>query len=58
MENIKFYYFDTRARGELIRLLLHAGGQKFEDIIIPTATWGPEVKKGERDFSYTNMSAH
>lgn len=50
MENIKLHYFDTRGKGEFIRLLLHAAGQKFEDVIVPLSSWGPEGKAGETIF--------
>jgi len=30
----KFYYFNSRDRGELSRLIFAAAGQKFEDIRI------------------------
>ncbi|XP_012939046.1 probable glutathione S-transferase 7 [Aplysia californica] len=32
---VKLYYFDFRGRGELIRLVLAAGGKEFEDVRIP-----------------------
>ncbi|KAK7102216.1 glutathione S-transferase-like isoform X1 [Littorina saxatilis] len=44
MDNIKLYYFDLRGKGEFIRLLLRAAGQKFDDVIVPRSSWGPEGK--------------
>ena len=42
---IKFSYFDIEAKGELIRLLLHAAGNfDFEDHRIPIADWPGEHK--------------
>lgn len=48
MDNIKLYYFDLRGKGEFIRLLLRAAGQKFDDVIVPRSSWGPEGKAGEK----------
>ena len=44
MPMIKFSYFDIEAKGELIRLLLHAGNFDFEDHRIPIADWPGEHK--------------
>jgi len=45
MPMIKFSYFDIEAKGELIRLLLHAAGNfDFEDHRIPIADWPGEHK--------------
>ncbi|XP_055350229.1 glutathione S-transferase 1-like isoform X2 [Paramacrobiotus metropolitanus] len=35
----KLYYFDARARGELIRLIFHAAGEDFEDIKVYQGMW-------------------
>ena len=35
----KFYYFNSRDRGELSRLIFAAAGQKFEDIRIEGSQW-------------------
>jgi len=48
MADIQLFYFDVRARGEPIRLLLHAAGQTFDDVRIPRASWGQEDKAGEK----------
>ena len=47
MAEIQFFHFDVRGRGEAVRLLLHAAGQSFENVLVPRATWGPEAKAGE-----------
>ena len=43
---IKFSYFDIEAKGELTRLLLHAGNFDFEDHRIPISEWPGELKAG------------
>jgi len=43
MPSYKLTYFKARARGELIRLLLTAAGQKFEDVTITFEEW-PKLK--------------
>ncbi len=43
MAEYKLFYYDLRARGELIRLIFHASGQKFEDFRFPRDKW-PEYK--------------
>merc|ERR1712037_780858 len=45
MPVIKFTYFDIEAKGELTRLLLHAGNFDFEDNRIPRSEWPGELKK-------------
>lgn len=40
---LKLYYFNLRARGELIRLIFAAGGRAWNDIRIDYARW-PEYK--------------
>ena len=40
---IKLTYFEFRARGEIIRILLHYGGLQFEDKKIKREEW-PEFK--------------
>ena len=44
MPVIKFSYFDMEAKGELTRLLLHAGNFDFEDDRIPFPDWPGEHK--------------
>ena len=44
MPVIKFSYFDMEAKGELTRLLLHAGNFDFEDDRIPFQDWPGEHK--------------
>ena len=44
MPAIKFSYFDMEAKGELTRLLLHAGNFDFEDHRIPFNEWPGEHK--------------
>lgn len=41
--DLKLYYFDLQARGELIRLILTAAGRSFEDIRYDFGKW-PEYK--------------
>ena len=43
---IKFSYFDMEAKGELTRLLLHAGNFDFEDHRIAFPDWPGEFKAG------------
>ena len=45
MPVIKFTYFDIEAKGELTRLLLHAGNFDFEDNRIPRSEWPGELKR-------------
>merc|ERR1711953_137006 len=42
MPMIKFSYFDIEAKGELTRLLLHAGNFDFEDDRLPISSWPGE----------------
>ena len=44
MPMIKFSYFDMEAKGELTRLLLHAGNFDFEDHRIPFEDWPGQQK--------------
>merc|ERR1712203_1018282 len=44
MPMVKFSCFDIEAKGELTRLLLHAGNFDFEDHRIPTSEWPGEHK--------------
>ena len=46
MPMIKFSYFDMEAKGELTRLLLHAGNFDFEDHRIAFPDWPGELKAG------------
>jgi glutathione S-transferase len=41
--DLKFYYFNLQARGELIRLILAAAGRSYEDIRFDFTQW-PEYK--------------
>ncbi|XP_047535693.1 glutathione S-transferase 2-like isoform X2 [Vanessa atalanta] len=43
MPTVKVYYFQLKAAGESIRLLLAYGGQEFEDIRVAREDW-PELK--------------
>lgn len=43
MVEYKLYYFNFRGRGELIRWVLAAAGQKYEDIRFEREKW-PEYK--------------
>ncbi|XP_076451291.1 S-crystallin SL11-like [Babylonia areolata] len=45
MSGIKLIYFDGRGRGEVLRLLLTAAGQKFEDKRLQFQDWGTEKAK-------------
>ena len=45
MPIIKFSYFDIEAKGELTRLLLHAGNFDFEDDRLPISSWPGEHKE-------------
>merc|ERR1711953_15095 len=45
MPMIKFSYFDIEAKGELTRLLLHAGNFDFEDDRLPISSWPGEHKE-------------
>ena len=45
MPLIKFSYFDIEAKGELTRLLLHAGNFDFEDDRLPISSWPGEHKE-------------
>uniref|UniRef100_A0A0B7BXB2 Glutathione transferase n=1 Tax=Arion vulgaris TaxID=1028688 RepID=A0A0B7BXB2_9EUPU len=38
-KNIKLIYFDTRGRGEVLRLLLAAAGQAYEDVRVSKDDW-------------------
>ena len=40
----KLHYFNFKGRAEPARMMLHAAGQRFEDITWTVAGW-PEVKK-------------
>jgi len=48
MQNIKLYYFDLQAKGEIIRLILHYGGVPFEDIRIDFTQGWAEVKNDKK----------
>jgi len=52
-ENIRFYYLNTRGRGEGIRKLLHYKGIKFEDIRISKEEW----PKKKDSFKYGKVPA-
>merc|ERR1712156_914482 len=45
MPMIMFSYFDIEAKGELTRLLLHAGNFDFEDDRLPISSWPGEHKE-------------
>lgn len=40
----KLYYFNFRARGEVLRLIFHAAGQQFEDRRFEPREW-PKYKQ-------------
>ena len=46
MSGIKVVYFNLRARGEPIRLVLEAAGKKYEDVRISFDQW-PSEKESE-----------
>lgn len=43
MAQYKLYYFEFKARAEVVRLVFAAAGQKYEDIRFPRDKW-PEFK--------------
>ncbi|EFP04973.1 hypothetical protein GCK72_023471 [Caenorhabditis remanei] len=50
MPHFKFYYFDVRGRGEVIRLLFHLADEKFEDERFGMEQWAsykPEMPLGQ-----------
>ncbi|CAI5454868.1 unnamed protein product [Caenorhabditis angaria] len=50
MPSFKFYYFDFRGRGEVIRLLFHLAGEQFTDERVTFETWGalkPQMPLGQ-----------
>jgi len=42
--DLKLYYFNLQARGEIIRLILAAAGRSYEDIRYDFQQWGEEYK--------------
>lgn len=46
MADIKLVYFNLQARGEPVRLILAAAGQKYEDVRISFEDW-PKEKPSE-----------
>lgn len=46
MVNYKLYYFDSRYRGEPIRLMFAYHGQKYEDIRLSFSDW-EKMKKSK-----------
>nr|KAG5699307.1 hypothetical protein BaRGS_004244 [Batillaria attramentaria] len=42
MSGIKFVYFDLRARGEPVRLVLAAAGKEFDDVRLSFDQWSAE----------------
>ena len=55
MASVKLHYFDVRARGELIRMLMKIGGQEFEDIRVTMEEW-PEYKKSSESVRRDSVS--
>ncbi len=43
---VVYTYFDVRARGELARLIMKAGGIDFEDNRVNPMDWPGELKTG------------
>lgn len=48
MAEIKFVYFDLRARGEPVRLVLAAAGKQWNDVRISFEQW-PQEKPSKLD---------
>ena len=46
MPEYKLTYFETTGIVEVIRLILHQSGEKFEDVRVPLEKWN-ELKKSE-----------
>ncbi len=44
---VVYTYFDARARGELPRLIMKAGGIEFEDKRLDRREWSPELKQSK-----------
>ena len=45
----KLTYFNIRARGEAIRMMMTFAGQPFEDDRIELEEWFPKLKSGKRN---------
>ena len=61
MVHYKFYYFNVRGRGELIRLLFAAAGQEFEDHRFEREDWPkfkPNAPFGQVPFLEVNDGAN
>lgn len=53
MVEYKFYYFNARGRGELIRYVFAAAGQKYEDVRFSREEWPqhkPRAPFGQAPF--------
>lgn len=53
MASIKLFYFESRGRGELLRLLLAASGVEWEDIRFSWEEW-PKFKPGKSSSQRQN----
>ncbi|CAL8111109.1 unnamed protein product [Orchesella dallaii] len=47
--NIKLDYFNIRGLAEPIRMVLHYGGVKFEDVRSPLPGWPPKMSESDKD---------
>lgn len=45
-KKIKLFYFDTRGRGEALRVILHQAKVDFEDVRLTQEEWA-KLKSGE-----------
>lgn len=43
MPTYKYYYFDAKARGEIVRLIFNVAGVPFEDVRIKGEDWPKHV---------------
>ena len=49
MSTYKFYYFNSRAAGEPIRIIFAQAGVKYEDIRVNNEQWINEQKQSKPD---------
>jgi hypothetical protein len=57
MTQYKYYYFNVRARGEPIRLIFAAAGQKYEDFRIEQNEW-PQYKQKSPNLKCPYLEIH